>query len=260
VLERFGGLEQVTRAVVKAESRQIVRQTLSQYGFSAKDLVGQPLHDVQERMERALHERLSANGLAMTFFGLRAINLGAYGRIIEDQKKTEEQLRKEKADTDIVLEQERRKELVEQSQARRQADRVKAEALAAAEAEKIRAVQLAQSRLEVAEREAQLEKIRSAAAAEAKKIDAEADAEAQRRRTAAEADGRQRLAEVEAQAQKLLASVIKPELIEWRRVEAELKQAEKWDGKLPPLSGLKAFSFLDLAKVLRGADESDERK
>ena len=76
--------------------------------------------------------------------------------------------------------------------------------------------------------------------AEQQKLKAERDlerikVEAEQRiaQARAEAESQKLNAEAQAMALRLQREVISPELIELRRVEAQLRAIEKWDGKLP---------------------------
>jgi len=54
-------------------------------------------------------------------------------------------------------------------------------------------------------------------------------------------------ARAEAEALRLQRQVISPELIELRKIEAQIKAIEKWDGKLPSVTG-GAVPFIQVDK------------
>lgn len=89
--------------------------------------------------------------------------------------------------------------------------------------------------------------------AEQQKLKAERDlerirVEAEQRvaQAKAEADSTKLAAEAQAAALKMQKETITPELIELRRVEAQLRAIEKWDGKLPNVNG-GAMPFLNVS-------------
>ncbi|RJE48556.1 MULTISPECIES: prohibitin family protein [unclassified Dehalobacter] len=53
-------------------------------------------------------------------------------------------------------------------------------------------------------------------------------------------------AKAEAEALKLQKDVITPELVELRKIEAQLEAIKKWDGKLPTVTGSGAVPFIDI--------------
>lgn len=55
-------------------------------------------------------------------------------------------------------------------------------------------------------------------------------------------------AEAEAQALRLQKQEITAELLELRKIEAQLKAIEKWDGKMPTYNGNGAVPFIDINK------------
>ncbi len=55
-------------------------------------------------------------------------------------------------------------------------------------------------------------------------------------------------AEAEAEALKLQKQEITAELLELRKIEAQLEAIEKWDGKLPTYNGSDAVPFIDITK------------
>ncbi|MGI6449685.1 MAG: prohibitin family protein [Desulfitobacteriia bacterium] len=56
-------------------------------------------------------------------------------------------------------------------------------------------------------------------------------------------------AKAEAEALKLQKDQITPELIELRRIEAQLEAIKKWDGKLPSVTGTGAIPFLNINEL-----------
>ena len=89
--------------------------------------------------------------------------------------------------------------------------------------------------------------------AEQQKLKAERDlerirVEAEQRvaQAKAEADSTKLAAEAQATALKMQKETITPELIELRRVEAQLRAIEKWDGRLPNVNG-GAMPFLNVS-------------
>ena len=55
-------------------------------------------------------------------------------------------------------------------------------------------------------------------------------------------------AKAEAESLKLQKQEITSEMLELRKIEAQLKAIEKWDGKLPQYSGGSAIPFIDVTK------------
>jgi len=91
--------------------------------------------------------------------------------------------------------------------------------------------------------------------AEQQKLKAERDlerirVEAEQRvaQAKAEAESTKLAAEAQAEALRMQKATITPELIELRKVEAQLRAIEKWDGRLPSVNG-GAMPFLDIGKV-----------
>lgn len=271
VMERFGSLEEAVRMVVKAESRQVVRQTLSERRFNASDLIGQPLDEVQKPMESVLRERLAANGLTLSFFGLRAIDLGEYGHLTEQRRNAQEKLEKEKADTNVIMEQNRRAELISQSEAKRVADRVTSDAQAAADADRIKQVGAKRTQLEVAkanaemmkinvEAEADTQRLRADAESKVKQIQAQTETQIAILRAESDAKVRQALADADAHGYQALAKVLTPELVTWQRAQTHLVFAQRWDGKIPMFSDPKnVIPFLDLTDLVASQKEEDKK-
>ncbi|AHF10066.1 MULTISPECIES: prohibitin family protein [Dehalobacter] len=56
-------------------------------------------------------------------------------------------------------------------------------------------------------------------------------------------------AKAEAEALKLQKDVITPELVELRKIEAQLEAIKKWDGKLPTVTGSGAVPFIDISNL-----------
>ncbi|HHV64293.1 MAG TPA: prohibitin family protein [Peptococcaceae bacterium] len=56
-------------------------------------------------------------------------------------------------------------------------------------------------------------------------------------------------ARAEAEALKLQKDQITPELVELRRIEAQLEAIKKWDGKLPSVTGTGAIPFLNIDQL-----------
>jgi len=55
-------------------------------------------------------------------------------------------------------------------------------------------------------------------------------------------------AQAEAEALRLQKQEITEDLLELRRIEAQLKAIEKWDGKLPTYNGGDAIPFIDITE------------
>ena len=62
-----------------------------------------------------------------------------------------------------------------------------------------------------------------------------------------EAEQKVTSAKAEAEALRLQRQVISPELIQLRQIEAQIKAIEKWDGKLPNVTG-GAVPFIQVEK------------
>jgi regulator of protease activity HflC (stomatin/prohibitin superfamily) len=230
-VERFETLENAVRLLVKVESRQIVREALSKSGLKAKNLVGLPLDEIQNVVGGELRNRLGRNGITMTFFGLRSIDLGSYGALIEDQMTAKELLEKEKIETDIRLVKEEREELVEASRAKRSAYAEKATAEASVEIETMKA---------------EKEKIGAAAAIERRKLEIAAEIEIEKMRAVAKSE----TIRVETESLTLLGKILTPEILERGHQDLLASGINKWDGKLPLVSGSSPLPVFDIEKFL----------
>ncbi len=252
--DRFG--RNGIKGVIRDESRHIIRLALNEKNYTARDLLGSSRAQVEMAISERLKERLAANGLEMTHFGLREADLGELGKQLDAQMRTIEELKLEQEKSNVEAEKNRRAEQKAQSDAMIESKRVKSKAEADAEAKRIQAETDAQIEAERMKRQAEAD-------AETKKIQAEADAAA--RKIQAEADKiqadaqayiRVKQAEAEAQANKLLAESITDEVAKYQQMQAQLSAAQKWDGKLPLLSGQGAFPFINLTSLLN--PQSDE--
>lgn len=56
-------------------------------------------------------------------------------------------------------------------------------------------------------------------------------------------------AKAEAEALKLQKAEVTPELVELRKIEAQLEAIKKWDGKLPSVNGSGAIPFINIDKL-----------
>ncbi|NLL51780.1 MAG: prohibitin family protein [Peptococcaceae bacterium] len=56
-------------------------------------------------------------------------------------------------------------------------------------------------------------------------------------------------AKAQAEALRMQKDVITPELVELRKVEAQLEAIKKWDGKLPSVTGTGAVPFIDINEL-----------
>jgi prohibitin 2 len=84
------------------------------------------------------------------------------------------------------------------------------------------------------------------ATAESQRLAAEAEAEGLRLRRKAEADSALLAAQAQAEGLRLQRESVTPQLIELRRVEAQMRAIEKWDGVMPRVtSGATPFLSVD---------------
>jgi len=58
-------------------------------------------------------------------------------------------------------------------------------------------------------------------------------------------------AKAQAEALKIQKDVVTPELVELRKVEAQLEAIKKWDGKLPSVTGSGAVPFIDINELTK---------
>ncbi len=79
--------------------------------------------------------------------------------------------------------------------------------------------------------------------------EAEATATINRIKTEMEAYSIIKKAEAEAKANKLIAESISDDMIQWHKTEIMLNAMNRWDGKLPMLSGQNPLSFLNLSSI-----------
>ncbi|NLM22131.1 MAG: prohibitin family protein [Peptococcaceae bacterium] len=56
-------------------------------------------------------------------------------------------------------------------------------------------------------------------------------------------------AKAQAEALRIQKDVVTPELVELRKVEAQLEAIKKWDGKLPSVTGTGAVPFIDINEL-----------
>ena len=63
-------------------------------------------------------------------------------------------------------------------------------------------------------------------------------------------------AKAEAEGLKLQKDQVTPELIELRKIEAQLEAIKKWDGKLPIVAGSGAVPFINIDNIINQANES----
>jgi len=63
-------------------------------------------------------------------------------------------------------------------------------------------------------------------------------------------------AKAEAEGLKLQKDQVTPELIELRKIEAQLEAIKKWDGKLPIVEGSGAVPFINIDNIINQANES----
>jgi regulator of protease activity HflC (stomatin/prohibitin superfamily) len=155
IAQNLGPEARAVEKVIKAESRSIVRNTLKRY--TASQLYSGNVEAAQEAIAEILAPRFAANGLELTFFGLRSIVFSdAYKQAVENKQIEAE---------NIITKQ----NLAKQAEFEKQ--RRITEAEAEAEAERVQRIGIAQG-------EAEAIKLRAQAEAEAIRIRAEAQAEA----------------------------------------------------------------------------------
>ena len=87
-------------------------------------------------------------------------------------------------------------------------------------------------------------------AIESKQVAQQQALKAEQDLTRVEIEAKQKVVQAQAEAEslKLQKQEITPELLELRKIEAQLKAIEKWDGKLPTYNGSDAVPFIDITK------------
>lgn len=87
-------------------------------------------------------------------------------------------------------------------------------------------------------------------AIEAKQVAQQQALKAEQDLSRVQIEAKQKIAQAQAEAEslRLQKQEITSELLELRKIEAQLKAIEKWDGKLPTYSGSDAVPFIDITK------------
>lgn len=239
----YGSLVAAMERVVKAESRQIVREiptgfpAVSMYASTAilqnPELITDPelrsiiesvpcgqqatgFEGLNETIRLQLADKFQKAGLELTFFGVRQPDLGAYGEKLDQIRLAAQDVRI--AEQNALKAEQDAKTTVTQAKAQADASKIQTVTAAQADAEKV-------------------------------KISAEAEASAKVTLATGEADATKIKAGAEAQANKLVAESLTPELVQYR---ITLTMFEQWDGKLPMYSGSDSiFPVLQLPPVPR---------
>ncbi len=239
----YGSLVAAMERVVKAESRQIVREiptgfpAVSMYASTAilqnPDLITDPelrsiiesvpcgqqamgFEGLNETIRLQLADKFQKAGLELTFFGVRQPDLGAYGAKLDEIRLAAQDVRI--AEQNALKAEQEAKTAV--TQAKAQADAAKIQTVTAAQAE-----------------------------AERVKISAEAESNANVTLATGAANATKIKADAEAKANTLVAGSLTPELVQYR---ITLSLYEKWNGQLPMYSGSTSpFPVLQLPPIPR---------
>lgn len=264
----YGSISAVQERVVKAVSRQVVREVPTQFSsialyvsttivenpeavtdrnlreYLAAIPCGEPstgFDTLNEEIRRELAGEFERAGLMLTFFGVRQPDLGEFGERLDG-------IRIATKDAEIAR--------IEDSQAEAKAEAEAAAAVAKARAEGNVAIEEAKASAETqrllgaaqseadrlqAESEAQVAAINAESEAAVAAIQAESDAERVRIE-----------AKAEAASNRLLAESLTPELMSFLLQEA---MYTRWDGRMPMFDGLDgATPFIEIPPELLGAD------
>jgi regulator of protease activity HflC (stomatin/prohibitin superfamily) len=249
----YGSISAAQERVVKAVSRQVVREVPTQFSsialyvssaiienpemvgdvnlnqFLTEIPCGEPstgFDTLNEEIRRKLAGEFERAGLMLTFFGVRQPDLGEFGERLDG-------IRIAAKDAQIAQ--------IEDRQAQAKAEADAAAALARAQADGEVAV-------EEAHAAAATQRLRAEAEAEAARIEAESEAEVTAIAAEAEAERMQIEAEAQAASNSVLAQSLTPELIAYLLQQAML---ENWDGRLPMLGDLGGTtSFIELPAAL----------
>jgi regulator of protease activity HflC (stomatin/prohibitin superfamily) len=240
VYAQYGSISAIQERVVKAESRQIVRQVPTNFSsiamYTSTAIAMDPalilddylreliinvpcgettlgFESLNEEIRQLLLLRLSQAGLNLTFFGIRQPDLGAYGEQLDN--------------------------------IRIAAKRAEETQIGVAEAEALK-----EQGIINAQKEAESAKIATvtAAEAEAEAIRKVAQAEAEARIITAEADAQAVLlsAEAETEANLMVAASLTTDLVEYRLL---LALYASWNGQLPTYTGAGAIPLLQLPEL-----------
>jgi regulator of protease activity HflC (stomatin/prohibitin superfamily) len=267
----YGSIAAVQERVVKAVSRQVVREVPTQFSSIAlyvssaivedPELVtdsylrqflteipcGEPstgFDTLNEEMRHELAGEFERAGLMLTFFGVRQPDLGEFGARLDG-------IRIASKDAEIAR--------IEDSQAEAKAEAEAAAAVARARADGNVAIEEAKASAEtqrlLAESQAEADRLRAESEAEVAAIRAESEAAVAAIQAESDAERVRIQAEAEAARNEMLAESLTPEL-----VSLLLQQAmyARWDGKMPMFGELDgATPFIEIpAQLITGSGES----
>ncbi|GFP39913.1 hypothetical protein HKBW3S47_01610 [Candidatus Hakubella thermalkaliphila] len=126
IYNNIGNMDDVAEKVVKTETRSLVRNIPK--GYTAAQLYGIHVFEVQEQISQELDPRFAANGVVMDEFLLRKIDFTAeYFETLEEKQIAEERIEIER--NNLEQEKIRKEQTIVKAEAEAQALRIKGQAL-----------------------------------------------------------------------------------------------------------------------------------
>lgn len=272
IFAEYGSVSAVEERVVKALSRQIVREVPTNFSsvalYASSAIIDNPdliadeflrelltevacgeqstgFDKLNEEIRGELAGEFEKAGIVLTFFGVRQPDLGSFGEKLDEVRITAKDA--EIAQINIIKADAENQIALRKAETEAEVDRVSTVRAAEASAEKRQKETAAEAEALqlMAEAQATVSEQESIAEANALRLSAEAEADAIRSRAQAEAD-----------ANREIASSLTPELSSHLQTMAQL---EAWDGQLPPFGQLDSVTpFLDLSAMVAEATGAEQ--